>query len=431
MDLFDMSLINQMLQDLEGRRSEGQVAGTMHGQVRAAPEPRRIHFAWWLVLGLTLILTGVISWLWGYRTAPVAVSTAPVPRLALKLESSIETPQALMPNSQPVEAESDSTPVVAVTPLSSAKEDDSDPVSNEAVENRAQGNAASTSTAPLSRHVSAASASPVALPIPAAAQANTPLVSVPAPVRLPTPAADSSARGPAANKAATNAPIGTSKPNPADPVSKQTGKETAFDIPTHVAKQIKELTPAQRADEEYRRATILIHQGRSSESIAALEKALQIDPQHSVARQTLAGLLLDAKRPDDAMRKLQDGLNVDRNDPALAMMLARLQVDKGELRPAVETLQRTLSYAAERADYQAFLAALLQREGRHKEAAEHFMVALRKSPQNGLWWMGIGISLQADNRSSEARDAFGRAKESNNLSPELLAFVNQKLNQLR
>jgi MSHA biogenesis protein MshN len=112
-------------------------------------------------------------------------------------------------------------------------------------------------------------------------------------------------------------------------------------------------------------------------------------------------------------------------------MLARLQVEKGELKPAIDTLQRTLQSAGDRADYQAFLAALYQRDGRHKEAVDMYVAALRKAPQNGLWWMGMGISLQADNRLQEARDAFGRARAANSLSPELLAFVEQKLAQLR
>jgi MSHA biogenesis protein MshN len=428
MDLLEMSLINKMLQDLEGRGSEGKAAGVMQGQVRAAPEPRRIHVAWWLVLGLSLILTGVMSWLWGYRTAPVAMPADQVPQLALKLASSIETPQAPVLAPPKTDDEPASVPMGAATSMSIANESNSNPVSNVAVENRLQNNAASTAVVQSSKQAPAAQP---AVPASTIAAVSTPVAPGPVVVATSAPAANSSSATIAAGKAGATATTGTPKANVADPFPQKAGTEADFDIPAHVAKQIKELTPAQRAEEEYRRATILINQGKSSESIAALEKALQLDPQHSVARQTLAGLLLDAKRPDDAMRKLQDGLNADRNYPALAMMLARLQVDKGDLRPAVETLQRTLPYALERADYQAFLAALLQREGRHKEAAEHFMVALRKSPQNGLWWMGIAISLHADNRLSEARDAFGRARESNTLSPELLAFVDQKLNQLR
>jgi MSHA biogenesis protein MshN len=45
--------------------------------------------------------------------------------------------------------------------------------------------------------------------------------------------------------------------------------------------------------------------------------------------------------------------------------------------------------------------------------------------------MGLGISLQAENRIGEARDAYLRAKTTGALSPELTAFVEQKLTQMR
>ena len=51
-------------------------------------------------------------------------------------------------------------------------------------------------------------------------------------------------------------------------------------------------------------------------------------------------------------------------------------------------------------------------------------------PQAGVWWMGLGISLEADGRGAEARDALQRAKATGTLSPELAAFVEQKLRQL-
>ena len=45
--------------------------------------------------------------------------------------------------------------------------------------------------------------------------------------------------------------------------------------------------------------------------------------------------------------------------------------------------------------------------------------------------MGLGISLQAENRTADAHEAFARAKATNTLTPELQAFVEQKLQQLR
>jgi MSHA biogenesis protein MshN len=93
------------------------------------------------------------------------------------------------------------------------------------------------------------------------------------------------------------------------------------------------------------------------------------------------------------------------------------------------TLERSQSAAIDRADYHGFMAALLQREGRHREAIEHYRQALRRTA-SAVWQMGLGISLQAENRFQEARDAFNRAKAANTLSPELQAFVDQRLRQL-
>jgi MSHA biogenesis protein MshN len=222
-------------------------------------------------------------------------------------------------------------------------------------------------------------------------------------------------------------PAVSAQPSLADTVTRKPSDPE----PATLTKQFTELSPQQRAENEYRKALVLAQQGKQQDAIAGLEHALQLDRQNASARQTLAGLLIEAKRTDEAAQKLQEGLALDPTQAGLAMILARVQVDKGDVTHAIETLQRTLPYASTRADYQALLAALLQRGGRHKEAVEHYVAALEQNPQNGVWWMGLGISLQAESRVPEAQEAYGRAKASNTLSPALLAYVDQKLNQLK
>ena len=187
-------------------------------------------------------------------------------------------------------------------------------------------------------------------------------------------------------------------------------------------------TPSQRAENAYRRALGVLEDGRVTEAIATLQAALQIEPRHEAARQTLVGLLIEAGRPDDAIRQLQAALTLDARQPALAMLLARLQLERGG--PAIDTLTRTLPYAAGNGEYHAFLAGVLQREGRTREAAEHYQAALKRAPGNGVWWMGLGIALQADKRDAESRAAFAQAEASGTLSPELQAFVARRLGQL-
>jgi MSHA biogenesis protein MshN len=193
------------------------------------------------------------------------------------------------------------------------------------------------------------------------------------------------------------------------------------------AQGIQESGP-QRAEGEYRHALNALQDGRMTETIAALEQTLKLDPAHDAARQTLVGLLIEAKRNDDAIRHLQAGLALDARQPSLAMLLARLQIERGG--SGIDTLTRTLPYAGNHADYHAFLAGALQREQRHREAAEQYQAALRAAPGNGVWWMGLGMSLQAEKRNAEALEAFQRARASGSLSGELLAFVERRLQQL-
>jgi MSHA biogenesis protein MshN len=194
------------------------------------------------------------------------------------------------------------------------------------------------------------------------------------------------------------------------------------------AGQGRQESGAQRAEGEYRHALNALQDGRMTEAVAALEQALKLDPAHEAARQTLVGLLIEAKRGDEAIRHLQAGLALDARQPALAMLLARLQIERGG--SGIETLTRTLPYAGNNADYHAFLAGALQREQRYREAADQYQAALRGAPANGVWWMGLGMALQADKRNAEALEAFQRARASGTLSAELQAFVERRLQQL-
>jgi len=189
-----------------------------------------------------------------------------------------------------------------------------------------------------------------------------------------------------------------------------------------------ELTPKQLSENTYRRGLASLQDGRVNAAMADLDRALEIDPRNDAARQTYVSLLLENRRPEDAIRQLRLALGIDPRQPGLAMVLARLQLERSG--PALETLMTTLPYAAANADYQGFLAGVLQRAQRHAEAAQYYQAALKLAPLNGVWWMGLGISLQADQHKAEAREAFTRARTGNGITPELLAFIDRRLDQL-
>jgi MSHA biogenesis protein MshN len=207
----------------------------------------------------------------------------------------------------------------------------------------------------------------------------------------------------------------------ARPLDKDAGGQAAGGV-------MRELGPAQLAENRYRRALLALQEGRTSEAVVELQRAVEIEPRHEAARQTLVTLLIENRRPDEAAQQLQQALALDYRQPGMAMLLARLQLENGG--PALETLMRTLPYAGDNAEYQGFLAGVLQRAQRHGEAVEHYQAALKLLPQKGVWWMGLAISLQAEKRLPEARAAYTRARAANGMTPELQAFVDRKLEAL-
>jgi MSHA biogenesis protein MshN len=400
LDVFQMSLINQMLQDLDSRGTESVGTGALYSQIRSVPDVskrRSLLWLWWVLLPIVAVSTFAV-WQWMHHSEKALPPSKPVvqiqPQISPAMSMGLKLSSALNPAQlQDLPATGEDASVG--TGDNNQEQPHAAPASDVSADSRSPGSGEHEfgklpAMAPQkeSHHVTAPSAAVIAMQ-------TTPAVSA--------------------------------QPSLADTVTRKPSDPE----PATLTKQFTELSPQQRAENEYRKALALIQQGKQQEAIAGLEHALQMDRQHVSARQTLAGLLIDAKHTDEAMQKLQEGLTLDPSQSGLAMILARLQLDKGDVHHAIETLQRTLPYAADLADYQAFLAALFQRDGKQKDAVDHYVMALRQNPQNGVWWMGLGISLQAENRLQEALEAFGRAKASNALSPELLAFVDQKINQLK
>ena len=198
-----------------------------------------------------------------------------------------------------------------------------------------------------------------------------------------------------------------------------------------ISKQIRQLTAREQAENEYRKGVASLNQGRMAEAQESLEAALNLYPAYHAARQTLVGVFIETRKLADAERVLQDGFALAPAQIGFAMTLARLQIDHGDVAQAAATLRKGLDYAQGSPEYIAFYAAVLQKQGRHEDAIEQFQSALRARPSAGVWWLGLGISLQVANRAGDAQDAFRRARTANNLSPELAAFAEQRLKQLQ
>ena len=402
-----MSLINQMLKDLDNRGTGAARpgSGAAPSPVRAVQESRgknsRLVV---LVLVLLLVLGGAAGWYFWQDSAVSATKPAPLPPAA-----KIDSPKPPVPTVAASPDASTSSPTSGVNP---------------SVPTLAM-NAPVASAAPAASGVS-----PPPAPTSASKEVHS-VAAVPAQPKARSPEAPAPVPAEKAMKLSLSNTLNSiAAPEPRQPRAASKGAKKRGGAADAPGVQIKETTPHQHAENAYSNAISMISAGQKSEAISALETILLSHPKHAAARQTLVGLLLDAKRPGDAARVLEEGLTLDPKQTGMAMILARIQIEQGGSAVALATLQRSLRHAVNRPDYLAFTAAMLQREKRHREAITHFAHAVRLAPQNAHWWMGYGVSLQAEGQPKEARQAFVRARDLRKLTPELQAFVEQKIKQI-
>jgi MSHA biogenesis protein MshN len=411
-----MSLINQVLQDLEKRHASESELKTLNPFVRPLPVRTRTtsRFAIAALVIFALIALGVVVYhggLWPRNDAAQIVSR-PVPIPAQ--------------GPAPAQQQSEAAPVAESLPQTAAFH----PVSKLSDD--------LSLVAPLSVPKS----KPLATPIPpkqkiaAIEQPARPVVAISPAGVVDIPSEELSQRSnrekPSNTEIATPTEASTKTPalSPERVTRSGPAPIAAEDSTSAISKQMREVAPSERAEIAFRKGVTQIQEGRANAAELEFRDALKQDPTHLGALQAMLGLLVDSGRNNEAEQFLHKALDINPRQPRHAMVLARLEVERGEVTGAINTMVAALPYVQSDFDFYAFLAALLQREGRHREAVDYYRTALRGVPGNGVWMMGMGISLRASNQSAEARDAFVHALESKQLSPALQEFVERQLREL-
>lgn len=364
-----MSLLNQVLKDLDARRAEGDDRLRLPNEVRSLPPVKRSYKGLWLALGATAALAATTVW-WSLGQ-PVAAGAA--------------VPAAVAPQEMPSVAAP--MPIVSISPVDNAGV-----------------HAAVTIDSPLLRLADN-------------------LASVPA-----TPAASTAAPRVEAKPAAFRAAGATPVPLPSEPHQverKSSGIPSS--APGNVEKTPREASPNDRAERSHRQGLAAQAQGRTEEAGDLFRAALADDPGHLAARQTLLRMLMEARRFDAAASVLADGLVVLPQRRDWALLLSRLQVDAGDPTGALKTLETSARHGAANADLHAALGAVLHRLARYSEARLHYGQATQLDAASGRWWIGLGLAFEAEGNGGAAKEAFRQALATRSLTQDLQAFAENRV----
>lgn len=366
-----MSLINDVLRNLEAKRPDELAGHNLQREIRSLPPATQSRTGVRILLAAGLMLAvGMAAWQWSLGST-------------------------LLPPAEPVV--SPAAPPVAVSEAPPA---------------------APPSAAGLSQNLVLAQEL-LSLPL-VAEDASPPATVLPDTLKPALRLADA----PVTSAASEAVPIAAAPPSAAEPTA-------TAPLPPAVAAKIEKspvlATPRDRADVDWRRGEAALAGGRSEEGREALRSALRHDPGHLQVRQILLRNLLEARRLDEAIKVLQEGLDLQPAQTGWAMSLARLQLEQSDIAAADVTLARSQAYAESNADYAGFQGHLKTRLGSHRQAAAHYQRATRLAPNDGRWWLGLGLALESDGRLPESREALRRALASGNLPADLASVAEQHL----
>lgn len=367
-----MSLINQMLQDIERRESRPQsrallpeAPGPQHYSAANASAPHAWRQGWPGLLALAALAAlagGAAAWRLAGQPPVIAVTTAALPPVAQSLP-----PAAL----------------VAV---------------------------------------------PVAAPPPVAA--DIPALAPPAPPRPAALVAAAPAPGVVAREVREPAAPASKPAAPAIPSTVASRAQTPASRPP--ANAVPAATAvAARAEQLYQQALAESRQSQPELALKSLREALESQPGHVQARLALARLLVDRKQADAAADLLADGLMLLPQQSGFALALAPLWFQSGRQDEAMGLLAQNAKSAGNAPDYHAYYAAQLLRLQRHAEAARQYSIALGGNPGMVDWLIGLGLSLQGNRNDKDALEAFKRAYDTGSLTGQKRELVEQMIAGLK
>ncbi|WP_321392711.1 tetratricopeptide repeat protein [uncultured Desulfuromusa sp.] len=168
-----------------------------------------------------------------------------------------------------------------------------------------------------------------------------------------------------------------------------------------------------------------------SAAASLFHQALNINPDLLDARLRLVGVLQLQKQLDKAETVLQEGLLLAPDNSGLRKAYARLMLNGQRYSEAIELLQTApVPLVGKDLEYHALLAALFQESKQFEAARQVYQQLVQIRPQAALWWMGMAISLEQSGHLEQARSAYQKAFNAPGLRPELQKYIQSRLQVL-
>ena len=190
----------------------------------------------------------------------------------------------------------------------------------------------------------------------------------------------------------------------------------------------KQLTADELAQQKMLQAEKAIEANDMVKAEQLFEDILLIQPENKEARKQLAALWYGRQSYQSAVNLLAQGINLNPQYAEFRLMQAKLYLAQGSNEQAYQTL---ISLPNEQdSEYQLTLANSAQQLGKFAEAITAYQVLVNLQPLNSRWWLGLAVALDSNSEFVKAKTAYQSALSNGGLSESSVDFIRQRLTEL-
>ena len=175
------------------------------------------------------------------------------------------------------------------------------------------------------------------------------------------------------------------------------------------------------------RIQLSLKNGDTASALKDLNNLLALEPRNASARKRLSSLEFAQGNPKRAAFLLDQGIKLSPNDSSMRLMLARLLFRENRNAQALAILNDHPKSVIADNDLLSFRAALAEKQKDYATSLEDYAVLLQRQPGNARWMLGLAISQDKQKMIKEAVITYKKVKSSNQLSAQVVSFVDGRL----
>lgn len=205
-------------------------------------------------------------------------------------------------------------------------------------------------------------------------------------------------------------------------------KEVKASEPPRMTVARRQLTATELVSQKLANAEKALNLNDITKAEHLFEDVLIIEPANKQARKKLAALWFGRKSYQQALNLLSQGISIDHLDGELRLLKARIHLNQGQKQAAYKTLQSLPDYEQE--EYQVTLANIAQQIEQYASAISAYKVLINMQPYSGRWHLGLAIIYDKHSQFVLAKKEYTIALTKADLSASSVKFAEQRMQAL-